>query len=226
MNFLVSPFPWCPILVLLLQVASFPHSHHPAISRVTSILLTKPPTFQNQSNPRLGGNPSHSSSVYPQMKILHIDRSNRYDGWPEFPYRYDIPHTQETQWIQFTGPTPRHHGPRATSLLIHLCSEMIDWLHSQEPGSDVKESHEEHDGVVDGGGLSHSISLFLGPVVGDRGPRLSIRLALDVMYAFKALVRLYGALNGGFEIWQFGNFKGVCKIYIMEWPPARAVGTQ
>ena len=90
----------------------------------------------------------------------------------------------------------------------------------------MKEGHQEQDGVVDGGGLSHSISLSLGPVVGVRGPHLSIRLALDVMYAFKALVRRYGALNGGFEIWQFGNFKGVCEIYIIEWPPARAVGTQ
>lgn len=89
----------------------------------------------------------------------------------------------------------------------------------------MKEGHQEQDGIVDGGGLSHSILVALRPV-GGRGPHLSVRLALDVMYVFKGLVRRYGALNGSFEIWEFGNLKGVCEVFIVEWPPAMAVGIQ
>ena len=148
-----------------------------------------------------------------------------FPGWPEFPYRYDLPGTQQTQWLQFTDKLPQRYGTVARTLLLRACDQMIAWLRGQVPRHDVQGWHYVSDDVVDGGGLSHSLYFDLGPD-SLRGRRLSTRLALDATIAFKELVDRYGAFTGHFEIWQFANLKGLSKVSVIEWPPVRAVDDQ
>lgn len=99
---------------------------------------------------------------------------------------------------------------------------MIKWLRAQQPASEVNGWHREQDSAVDGRGVSHSIFIDIRPTQ-ILGHQLSVQLALDAMEALKSLVGYYGALSGGFEIWESAFLRGRSEVYIVEWPPVRAV---
>lgn len=142
--------------------------------------------------------------------------------WPKFPYRYDLPGTQQTQWLQFTDSTSPRYGSVARALLLRVCDQMINWLRAQDLRAEIKGWHYVSDGVLEGSGLSHSIYFDLRP----SGVQLSTRLALDATMALKGLVGRYGAFAGRFEIWQFGNLRGLSEVVVIEWPPVNAVDDQ
>ena len=108
---------------------------------------------------------------------------------------------------------------------MNICDQMLDWLRGLQRDSDIDTWHYEQDSAPARKGISHSIMLDLRPAPGQH-QYMSTYLALDAIRAFKALVARYGALHGGFQIWEDGYCKGDSHISIIEWPPARAVAEQ
>ena len=212
---------YCSAFILI--AAASPLSHPSTNSQVVPTALLSPLPSQNHSFPLTVHNYSFPECVSSNpFNLFLADFSYRYVRWPDFPYRYDLPGTQQTQWLQFTDSVPEQYGTVARTLLLGACVQMIDWLRGQALEADIKGWHYVTDDVVHGGGISHSVYFDLQPD-SSRRHHLSTRLALDATIAFQELVGRYGALTGRFEIWQFGNLKGVSEVQMIEWPPVRAV---
>ena len=221
-----------PLLVRCLRLYCFsivvhatasPLSHRSSNSHALPI---SPSPLQNHSFPLTAHNYSHAECVSSHVFIkFQANFSYRSARWPDFPYRYDLPGTQQTQWLQFTSSIPHPYGSVARTLLLDACDQMIRWLRGQTLGEDVQGWHYVSDDVVDGRGISHSSYFDLRPET-LRGRHLTARLALDATIALKELVGRYGAFTGRFEIWQFANLKGISEVAVIEWPPARGVNDQ
>ena len=210
---------YCSAIILIASAS--PLSYHPIVSPVVGSTLLSP--LRNHSFPLTVHN--HSFPEYVSSNCfgrVFANFSYRPFGWPDFPYRYDIPGTQQTQWLQFTESVPQRYGSVARTLLLGACDQMIDWLRGQALGADIQGWHHVSDDVVDRGGLSHSIYFDLRPEPSGRS-HLSTRLALDAMIELKELVGRYGAFTGRLEIWQFANLKGFSGVAVIEWPPVSAV---
>ena len=108
---------------------------------------------------------------------------------------------------------------------MNICDQMLRWIRNLQRGSDIDEWHYEQDAVPEGKGVSHSILMDIRPARGE-DQYMSTYLGLIAITTFKGLVARYGALHGGFQIWEDGWLKGVSHISIIEWPPAQAVKEQ
>ena len=197
-----------------------PLSRH---STDSQLLPVSSSSLRNHSIPLTVNN--HSLPEYVSSDLFKeslADVFYRSMQWPKFPYRYDLPHTQQTQWLQFTDSTSQRYGSVARALLLRVCDQMISWLRGQDIRAAIKGWHYVSDDVLEGSGLSHSIYFDLRP----SGGHLSTRLALDATIALKGLVGRYGAFAGRFEIWQFANLRGLSEVAVIEWPPVNAVDDQ
>ena len=104
---------------------------------------------------------------------------------------------------------------------MHICDEMLKWIRGLHQGSDIDEVHYEQDSAP-AGGISHSILMMLRPM-SSQDQYLPTPLAFGALRTFRSLVVRYGALHGGFQIWEDGAIKGIIQISIIKWGPAQAV---
>ena len=109
---------------------------------------------------------------------------------------------------------------------MNICDQMLDWLRERQRDSDIDAWHFVQNSAPASKGISHSMLLALRPAAPGRRQYMSTSLALDAIRTFRGLVARYGALHGGFQIWEDGYCKGDSHVSIIEWPPVRAVAGQ
>ena len=207
--------------VIFACASVFPRTHRSSETRNSPQLENPPSSVKNHSLPVIFANSSLSSSVSQyHASIATSNTSYRAQVWPPFPYRYNIPRTNGRQWLLFIKSDQQDFGPVARTLLLEVCDEMLDWARSFHQHTELNEAHFIQDSTVDGGkGISHSILMTVRPAV-EYGSFLPTSLLLDATAMFKVLVRRYGALHGGYQMWEDGRLKGISMVSIIEWPPA------
>ncbi|KAI4176689.1 MAG: hypothetical protein LQ346_007841 [Caloplaca aetnensis] len=143
--------------------------------------------------------------------------------WPACPYRINIPKRHGNQYILITKTDRQDHGDRAEQLALAVCTQMIAWLQKLPQGSLIDQRHWEH-GSYGEGTYAEGFSIFLDLRPADvRVQDLDVgyldrELAYFAMEEFRDVVKVFGALEGEFEVHAFGYRRARVAMHILAWP--------
>lgn len=151
--------------------------------------------------------------------------------WPPCPYRSNIKRRKGNPYILFIRNDRCDHGVAARHLAITVVRQMIAWLLTLPPASELMEPHWEHNAYGDEHATDFSIFLNIKPVQPlhphhdfDSGG-LDRELAYFAMEDFCNLIAVYGAFEGIFELWHFKSKRATCTMHIFPWPKEIASST-
>ena len=156
--------------------------------------------------------------------------------WPKCPLRIPILNRKGHQFILVTEndrieyDDPSDPKARARTLAVNVCNKMLDWLLSKPAGSFIDEHHWEHEAYGDAFAMEYSIFMHFIPlyatIPSGKVSLMEREVAFFALEEFRAMLGTYGAMQGEFEMWAYGQKRSITKVYVQEWPhPPRGATT-
>ena len=179
---------------------------------VSTLVARAPPFIERAITPSSAGNANpntNASSSLSSNRNLYLDLL----AWPPTPFHVSIPAitSPDTDYkLRVVSAYPVLPSQLAKVAILSTCYDMINWIDNFPP---VLEAHVlgSHT-VIEDFDDSGIVTLDLVPVAGPR--KLSRRLALRGVEAFRALVARFGEADLRFDLLENNRIRGRARVNV------------
>ncbi|KAI4166611.1 MAG: hypothetical protein LQ343_007906 [Gyalolechia ehrenbergii] len=138
--------------------------------------------------------------------------------WPPCPFAVAL-RRKGTQSIIITRNDRKDYGLSAHDLARKVCTLMTVWIQKLPQGTLIHDPHWEHDSYGETHAAEFTIWMKLVPSdMSASALKLEREMAYFAMHEYCRLVAVFGAMQGKFEYWAWGQKMAVTMVYVRQWP--------